>query len=378
MRFPAVVLALFAAMTSPAWAISGGAAKVCDVRDFGARGDGLTLDTDSIQRAIDACAGSPGRSVVRLGDRGVFLSGPIQLKAHSRLDIESGSSLVAAREHAGGKRNSPTLILVTAMNVEDVAITGNGTIDASEHANSAEPNRAIDFIRVRHGRIAGVAIHGSKALLIASSRDIQVENIRIDSATPSDLGGLEVDGVEGATFKNVTTSVGAYGLVLGEPTTYFADDPVTNSDVKILDCTFVHGDGLRIAAARGVTAERLRFVGTSKGIYVTSVLTPVSELSFTGVHMTDVAEAIALNMDSAQPIANISIAELKATNVKSAGSMRGSSRTPITSVTMQNVSIEAETGLRVRDTQGSFRAVAVRAANGEGLLLAASAAVERE
>src|SRR4051812_17337475 len=39
-------------------------ARVFDVRDFGARGDGLTLDTAAVQAAIDACAKDRGGIVL--------------------------------------------------------------------------------------------------------------------------------------------------------------------------------------------------------------------------------------------------------------------------------------------------------------------------
>jgi polygalacturonase len=57
-----------------------------DVRDLGAKGDGRTKDTASIQSAIDKCAESGGGRVV-LSD-GTFLSGSIQLRTGVELHID--------------------------------------------------------------------------------------------------------------------------------------------------------------------------------------------------------------------------------------------------------------------------------------------------
>src|SRR5690349_1474944 len=54
-------------------------ARVYDIREFGAKGDGTTLDTTAIQAAIDACHGARGGIV--LVPAGDFLSGTLELKS---------------------------------------------------------------------------------------------------------------------------------------------------------------------------------------------------------------------------------------------------------------------------------------------------------
>src|SRR5690349_12176401 len=54
-------------------------ARIYNVRDYGAKGDGKTLDTAAIQSAIDACYHDKGGKV--LIPAGDFLSGTLELKS---------------------------------------------------------------------------------------------------------------------------------------------------------------------------------------------------------------------------------------------------------------------------------------------------------
>src|SRR5438445_12686571 len=67
-----------------------------DVKSFGAVADGKTLDTEAINRTIEAAAGAaPGGATVRF-PAGTYLSFSIHLKSNLTLVLERGATIVAA------------------------------------------------------------------------------------------------------------------------------------------------------------------------------------------------------------------------------------------------------------------------------------------
>jgi hypothetical protein len=86
MKLPALILAFSASVI----------AGTFDVKSFGAKGDGSTLDTSAIQKAIDAAAKAHGTVVVPPGayrTGAIFLKSPDPAAAGS---IEPESHLAAA------------------------------------------------------------------------------------------------------------------------------------------------------------------------------------------------------------------------------------------------------------------------------------------
>jgi hypothetical protein len=98
-----------------------------NIADFGARNDGITLNTVAIQRAIDA-AHLAGGGVV-LVPRGRFLCGVIHLKSKVRLHLHEEAVLLAStdRSHYGPSMQASPWILTE--DAKQVAITGGGLID---------------------------------------------------------------------------------------------------------------------------------------------------------------------------------------------------------------------------------------------------------
>lgn len=111
-------------------------ARVCNVRDYGAEGARLRPETAAFQKAIDDCAAQGGGTVAV--PRGWYFVGPLFLKSNIRLDLakyavvqfSTDPSLYGTTAHPidpVGK--GADFALINIRDVENVAITGAGTLD---------------------------------------------------------------------------------------------------------------------------------------------------------------------------------------------------------------------------------------------------------
>jgi hypothetical protein len=111
-------------------------AGVFDVLRFGAVGDGRTPCGEALQKAIDACAAAGGGTV--LVPAGRFLTAALVLRSHVHLHLDAGAVLVASERfedfppmkgrHEGIERTIYAA-LISGVDLENVAVTGRGTID---------------------------------------------------------------------------------------------------------------------------------------------------------------------------------------------------------------------------------------------------------
>ena len=116
-------------------------AKIYNVRDFGAIGDGTTLDTVAVQSAIDACNKDQGGTV--LVPAGVFVIGTIELKSNVTLHIAAQGKLLGSGDgkqyraadaiplEGDATLGDGNVGLIFAVNAENITIEGAGTIDGN-------------------------------------------------------------------------------------------------------------------------------------------------------------------------------------------------------------------------------------------------------
>jgi len=125
------LLALLLA-TSP---LAFSAAKTYVVNDFGAIGDGKTLETAALQKALDAAAATGGTVTLKPG---TYLTGSLFVKSGVTLNVPEGATIIGSQKAAdypmlptriAGIEMTWPAALINVRNQENVTITGAGIID---------------------------------------------------------------------------------------------------------------------------------------------------------------------------------------------------------------------------------------------------------
>jgi polygalacturonase len=396
------------------------AEPVCNPRTFGAKGDGTTKETAAIQQAIDTCE-KEGGGTVTLG-AGTYLSAPIVLKSNITLHLDKGATLLGSADHADypAKNEFRTLglqSLVSATNAENVAITGEGTIDgngetwwqmaraikdAGVMGNEHPRPRLVVFDHCKHVRVEGITIQNSPMwqLVPYYCDHVVIHIVKVmapprspntDAVDPFSSSNVEID--------HLYADVGDDNIAIksGAINSPGPDSPSRN--ITITDCTFLHGHGLSIGSeiaggASNIRAERIHFEGTDNGIRIKANRdrgNDVSGLVFRDIDMKGVKNALIISeyypkilppdtSEAPQPVTrltphfrDITIENLTAVDSDSSGAIVGLPESPVLGVTLRNVKISAAHGLTIGYAEVAGTNVTVSAQVGPGIIEQAGA-----
>jgi polygalacturonase len=382
----------------------------CDPRAFGARADGTTKDTSALQQAIDSCA-RQGGGTVHLS-RGTYLTAPIELKSGITLELDQGATLLGSADHrdypAHHEFRLPDLQpLVSAVNAENIAITGEGVIDGAgqswwEEARSIKDHgilgtghprpKLIVFDHCRHVRVEGITVQNSPMWHVVPyySDDVQLRNLRILAPARSpNTDAIDPFSSSHVVIDHVLSDVGDDNVAIksGPINSPGPDSP--SQDITITDCTFLHGHGLSVGSeiaggAHRIRAEHIHFEGTDNGIRIKANRdrgNDVSGLEFRDIQMKEVKNALIISeyypailppADSeAMPVTrltphfhDITIENLTATGSTMGAAIVGLPEAPIAGVVLKNVKISAEKGATIGYAEVSGERVIFEAAEG--------------
>ena len=405
----------------------------CDVKTFGAKGDGTTKDTAAIQAAIDKCAQGPRSAAknAKTWEPGVvilsaatYLTAPIVLKSGVVLRLEKGATLLGSPDIADYPkvtfaRNPTVQALVSAVNAEDVAIQGEGTIDgngkvwwdyivgakdAGVLGNDHPRPFGVVFDHTRHVRMEGVTVQNSGMWQIVPyyADDVVLRNLRILAPKSPNTDAIDPFSSSNIVIDHVFSSTGDDNVAIKSGAINSPGPDAPSINITITDCTFENGHGLSIGSeiaggVQNVHAERIHFKGTDQGIRIKSARdrgNDVSNLSFTDITMQDVKTAILITEYyphpapagevPAEPVGrltpkfhNITIENVTATGSNSAGTIVGLPESPVQGLTLKNVHIAAKTGLVIAYANVAMDDVTVKPETGDAFSVAATAKVTR-
>jgi Glycosyl hydrolases family 28 len=246
----------------PLWALDTGMIAR-NVRELGATGDGITLDTRAIQRAVDLCHDSGG-GVVYFPSGGQFLTGTIYLKDHVKLHIDIGARVIGSSDMSqygddtGSNPYYPEPIdrcLIYGRGLKDIALGGAGTIIGCEAErylpvpNTTDRDAKQRPMLIKLENCSRITISdlniercGAWAIYIKNSSDFSLRDLQINNQGQD---GIVVDGCSSGTIANCRLLCGDDCIAL---VTSSHENPIYN--LSITGCELrSHWAGVRFGPA---------------------------------------------------------------------------------------------------------------------------------
>ena len=317
-----------------------------------AESDEIKLDTSRIQAALDGC--KPGQAVAlkAAGANNAFLTGPIELRAGVTLLVDKGVTLFGSRDPAmyeygatqdkpipGGACGTSTAVgttpnppaagaapsrgcrsLISATNVKDAAIMGDGVIDGRgyakiigrsyswwEMARAAEPKNeryfSIRLLVASHADgliLYGITLHNSPNFHVSVNQTNGFTAWGVHLVTPTDktLDARNTDGIDPGTSQNITVT---HSWIDNGDDNIAIKAGVTH--MSVLDNHFYTGHGMSIGSETLPGQSFLLVDGltddhTTSGIRIKSNVMrggPVHDLVYKNICMRDVMNPIAIS-----------------------------------------------------------------------------------
>lgn len=268
------------------------------ITDFGAVGDGKTLNTERIQSAINALTAKGGGTLVV--PKGVFLSGAIFLKPGVNLYLDEGAVIKGSTDRKDYPKMNTRIeghfeewlpALINADKVDHLRIGGSGTLDGSgptfwddfwarRKANPATTNLDVERPRLAliqnssDVRISGITFKDSGFwnLHLYRCKNVVVEKVRFevqDGVRAPSSDGMDIDSCQNVTVRGCTFRVDDDAVCLkGSKGPFAMDDrespPVEH--IRVIDCTFERGHGVltvgsEATVVRDVVVEKIKVIG---------------------------------------------------------------------------------------------------------------------
>jgi polygalacturonase len=390
----------FAAHVNPALPVIP--AHTFKLTDFGAVGDGQTLNTEAFRKAIAAVAQAGGGTLVV--PKGVFRTLPLTLCSNLDLHLETGAVIQAPDTFAAYGMPDPATLhsldevaakvtypapLISGNNLHDLAITGTGTIDGSGakwwpwhgHAAQAQgrpeirPTSMVVISGCQRLHVADVTLANSPHfhLVAKNITDLLVERVKTRApANAANTDGIDIGPGTNFLVRDCDCSDGDDDICI--------KDGGTN--ILVENCTIHQGHGISIgsgtaAGVHNMLVRHCTFEGSKHALRIKSMRGAggeVSNIHFTDIQVKNVTDFIWIisdYVDSGRPnfkgdpklvpiFHDVLFDHITAENVVNAGRIVGLADSPIRNIILRHVTINAQTPFEIKNASHlAFEDVAI-------------------
>lgn len=303
-----------------------------NITDFGAVGDGVTNNAAAIQKAIDLCHTQGGGTV--LIPAGIFKTGTIWLKSHVELHLAEGATLLASEnmddynafdaypqnfsypdEQWVGKH------LIIALETENVAITGSGTIDGngrlfydkpekiwrflwpeglslSKDKENLRPGQLICFVECTDVKMRDVHVRNATCwcCFFHGCENVEIHGLEIkNDPTYANTDGLDIDCCRCVTVSDCTIDTGDDAIAIRGNGQLLKNTSHGCEHVKITDCVLgSSSSAVRIGVGdreihhiriSNITVTRAATAFNLLTNYFPGCFTPLYDISFSGISL---------------------------------------------------------------------------------------------
>jgi polygalacturonase len=255
-------------------------AKDFNVLDFGAVGDGMTLDTAAVQRAIDAAAGSGGRVVIPRGHR--FVVATLVLKGD--MDFHLAGELLISTNQADYATDG----VITALNAANLRISGSGKISGRSLSFMTGYDAVGEWWLFKEWRPKMFLLTGCTNLIVRDitfgdapfwglhmlgCKDVVVENVTVANRLDvPNCDGIDPDHCQNVEIRGCHIVAGDDAIVI--KATRQTQDYGPCANIVVRDCVLETQDsGVKIgtettADIHNVLFERCKIVRSSRGLTI--------------------------------------------------------------------------------------------------------------
>jgi polygalacturonase len=228
------------------------------VKDFGAKGDGISLDTKAIQSAINKCAEEGGTVFFSPGK---YLTGSLELKSNVDIYLTNGARILGSTNLKDYVERQPELrsyndaflkySLFYAEKVKNISIRGEGIIDGQGSSfkvtTKVKPDRyknrpfIIRFVECENINIENITLQNSAMWMqqYLACTDLVIRGIKVFNHANQNNDMMDIDGCKNVIISDCFGDTDDDAIVLKSTSPRITENVVINNCVVSSHCNAI-------------------------------------------------------------------------------------------------------------------------------------------